>query len=78
MINLLICIPTQRRKLGFQPMLKPKTYIRDSRMYPLLLKKFEETGGYPQPEDLDELEAEGELTRRQIKNWFHNHRQGYN
>ena len=46
-------------------------------MYPLLLKKFEETGGYPQPEDYDELEAEGELTRKQMKNWFDKERQGY-
>ena len=52
--------------------------IGDSRIYPLLLKKFEETGGYAQQEDYDELEAEGELTRRQISKWFANQRQGYN
>ena len=46
-------------------------------MYPLLLKKFEETGGHAQPEDYDELEAEGELTRTQIQNWFCDQRQGY-
>ena len=52
--------------------------VRDSRVYPLLLKKFDETGGYAQPEDYDELEAEGELTRLQIQNWFARHRQGCN
>ena len=51
--------------------------IRDSRIYPLLLKKFEETGGYVQSEDYDELEAEGELTRTQILKWFCNERQGH-
>merc|ERR1719447_757325 len=44
--------------------------IKNSRMYPLLLKKSEETGGYPQQGDYDELEAEGELARKQIADWF--------
>ena len=45
-------------------------------MYPLLLKKFDETGGNAQQEDYDELEAEGELTRKQITVWFADQRQG--
>ena len=76
MLNVLIFIPTKRQRLGFDRK-KPHYDIRNSRMYPLLMKKFEETGGYPQLEDYDELEAEGELTTTQIQNWFHSQRQGY-
>ena len=47
-----------------------------AKCFPLLLKTFEENGGYADRKKLDEIEAVigGELTREQISKWFHNRR----
>merc|ERR1711917_119867 len=47
-----------------------------AKWHPLLLKTFEENGGYADTNTLDEIEAVigGELTRVQITKWFHNRR----
>ena len=46
--------------------------IRYAKCYPLLLKSFEENGGWTDTNKLYELEAatEGELTKNQIYKWF--------
>ena len=47
-----------------------------AKCFPLLLKTFEENGGYADRKKLDEIEAVigGELTREQISKWFQHRR----
>ena len=47
--------------------------IQSAKCYPLLLKTFEENGGYADGAKLDELEPliGGELTRQQVSKWFY-------
>ena len=50
--------------------------MSSTKIYPFLLKKFEECEGYPTTEDYNELEdlADGEVSRKQITTWFWNRR----
>ena len=50
--------------------------IQSAKCYPLLLKTFEETGGWADSDKLDEIESiiGGELTRQQLYKWFYNQR----
>ena len=56
---------------------KGRFRIQSTKCYPLLVKTFEENGGYADSAKLDELEqlVGGELTRAQISKWFHARRQ---
>ena len=49
---------------------------QDAKCYPLLLKTFEENGGYADRRKIDEIEAviDGELTRMQLCKWFYDYR----
>ena len=55
-----------------------RSFVRyqDAKCYPLLLKTFEENGGYADRRKIDEIEAviDGELTRMQLCKWFYDHR----
>ena len=55
-----------------------RSFVRyqDGKCYPLLLKAFEDNGGYVVTNKLDEIEAVigGELTREQISKWFQRRR----
>ena len=46
--------------------------VKNAKCYPLLLKTFEENGGFANGEIMDEIIAAigGELTRSQISKWF--------
>ena len=58
---------------------KGQFLIQSTKCYPLLLKTFEENGGWADTNKLDEIEAVigGELTRGQIRRWFYGGRRKY-